>query len=112
MSASLRRIAGILGALAPALTAALVSLANASRGNPIGSFAVEYASGGSCKLREDDAFELLLLAALLAYPIGGVAAAVAGARREWPLVAIAGAGILLLALTGHAGPALGICPSR
>lgn len=100
----------LLAAAWPWLLAAGIALADASRGHPLQAFTREYAGGGSCKIRGDSIFELLLLVGLTGFPVGLAAAVAAARRRSWSAAGLAGGGCVALVLLGFAGPALGICP--
>ncbi len=69
----------LIAAIACALTIAVV---NAARGDQLGNFYAEYAGGGSCKLRGDEAFHLLIMVGLLAFPLA-LGAGVAFGLRAW-----------------------------
>ena len=55
----------------------------------IQAFYVEYAGGGSCKLRGGGALETLVWVGVLALPASAVAAAVFAAQRRWALLVVA-----------------------
>jgi hypothetical protein len=83
---------------------------------PLGSFEVEYAGGGSCKLRGHVDFRALLAIGVLTFPAmifstGSFAASVL--RREpraWVGLLASVAVIGLLIQLKFVGPALGLCP--
>ena len=55
----------------------------------IHSFYVEYAGGGSCKLRGGGALETLVWVGVVALPAAAAAAAVFAAQRRWALLVVA-----------------------
>lgn len=89
---------------------------NRARGDLLGDFYAEYAGGGSCELRGEDGFHLLLLVGLLAFPLA-LGAGVSFARRlrrardRRSAVGLAIAALTLLALhrLDFADAALEIC---
>lgn len=96
--------------------AVAIDAVNRARGDLLGNFYAGYAGGGSCKLRGDDAFRLLIAVGLLAFPLA-VGAGVSFAVRLWrardrrSAVGLAIAALTLFALhrLDFADAALGIC---